>query len=223
MELQVEDGLRLAVGKFPALDHPLFGFLGRLAAANELDQFVQNVEGLLEAEQDVLALLGLAQLVARAAEHDVAAMLEEEAQELDETHLARLTAGDGQQDHAEGLLHLRKLEEVVQDDLGLFAAFNLDDDAHAVAVGFVAHVGDAFDLLVLHEIGDALDQARLIHLIRNFGDDDILAVFADLLDGSLGACGEAAAAGLVGLLDAFAPGNVAAGGEVRPLYEFHDV
>ena len=79
------------------------------------------------------------------------------------------------------------LEEVVEDDLRFFAALDFDDDAHAVAVGFVAHVGDAFDLLVLHQFGDALDQARLVHLVGNFGDDDVLAVLADALDRGLGA------------------------------------
>ena len=42
---------------------------------------------------------------------------------------------------------------------GFFAALQLDDDAHAFAVGFVTHVGDALDLLVLDKFGDALDEA----------------------------------------------------------------
>ena len=48
-----------------------------------------------------------------------------------------------QHDDAEGGLQLRVLVELVQDDLRLRVALELDDDAHAVAVGLVAQVGDA--------------------------------------------------------------------------------
>jgi hypothetical protein len=40
-------------------------------------------------------------------------------------------------------------------------ALQLDDDAHAVAVGFVADVGDALDALVAHQFGDLLDHRSL--------------------------------------------------------------
>src|SRR2546426_5211833 len=57
-----------------------------------------------------------------------------------------------------------------------FTALQLDDDAHAFARGFIAHIGDAFELLGLRQFGDALDQPRLVHLVRNFRDDDAFAV-----------------------------------------------
>jgi hypothetical protein len=40
--------------------------------------------------------------------------------------------------------------------------------------------------LVAHEIGDLLDHRRLVHLIRDLGDDDRLALLAHLLDMGLG-------------------------------------
>ena len=61
---------------------------------------------------------------------------------------------------AEHGLERRLREQVVQHDLGDFAALELDDDAHAVLVGLVAQAsGDALDLLVAHQLGDALDAA----------------------------------------------------------------
>src|SRR5262249_43244995 len=45
---------------------------------------------------------------------------------------------------------------------------------------------------------DALDQVRFVDLIRNFGDDDGLAIFGEVLDRSLGAHHEASAASAVG-------------------------
>ena len=86
-------------------------------------------------------------------------------------------AGDNRQrDDAERLLQLRLLVQVVQHDLADFAALQLDDDAHAVAIRFVAQVGNAFERLVAHQLGDALEQPRLVQLIRNLGDDDLLAI-----------------------------------------------
>ena len=62
---------------------------------------------MLVAEQDVLALARLAQFVLRAAAHHVDAVLDEEAQQVEQAQLARLAGDDRQQDHAERFLHLR--------------------------------------------------------------------------------------------------------------------
>ena len=56
------------------------------------------------------------------------------------------------------ILQLRVLVEVVENDFGLFAALQFEDDAHAVAIALVANFGDAFDLLVVDERGDVLDE-----------------------------------------------------------------
>src|SRR5208282_200709 len=96
-----------------------------------------------------------------------------------------------------------------------------DDDAHAFAVGLVADVGDALELFELHEFGDMGDEPRLVHLVGDFGDDDVLAVLRFLLDGGLGAHGKGAPAGLVGLGDALAPADVAPGGKIGAGNDFH--
>ena len=123
----------------------------------------------------------------------------------------------GQEDHAEGLLHAGVLVELVEDDFVLGAALELDDDAHAVAVGLVADVGDVVDDLFVDELGDALDEVGLVDLVGDLGDDDGLAAAGDLLEAALGAHHEAAAAGGVGLAEVAAAVEEAAGGEVGAL------
>ena len=71
----------------------------------------------------------------------------------------RPAAGNRQHDDPERRLQLGVLVEVVQDDLGHLAALQLDDDPHAVAVGFVAQVRDAFDRFLAVQLGDVLDAA----------------------------------------------------------------
>ncbi len=96
-----------------------------------------------------------------------------------------------------------------------FVAFQLDHNAHAFAGRFVANIGNTFDLFRLHEVGDPFDQARFVDLIRNLGDDNVLAVLAGLFNRSLRAHGEAAAARPVRSLNAFAARNVRAGRKIR--------
>ena len=145
---------------------------------NNFDDIIDVIERDVVPDQNVLARFGFAQIELRAPAHDFDAVLDEQLQQRQQAQFARLPVHDRQQDHAERFLHLRELEEVVQDNFRLFAAFHFDDDAHALAVGFIAHVGDAFDFFRLHQFGDALDQARLVDLVGNFGDDDALAVLA---------------------------------------------
>jgi hypothetical protein len=113
------------------------------------------------------------------------------------------------------------LVELVEDDLRDHAALELDHQAHALAVGLVAQVGDLGDLLVVDELGDLADQAAvaaLLHLEGQLGDDDRLLALADLLGVGARAHPHATAAGLVGLADAAVAEDHAAGREVRALH-----
>ena len=64
------------------------------------------------------------------------------------------------------------LIQLVQYDARGTVAAQLNDDAHTAAVGLIAQIGHAVDLLVADEFGDLLDEARLVDLIRELGDDD---------------------------------------------------
>ena len=190
--------------------------LGRgLRGADERDHRVEVVEGDAQALEDVGPGLGLAQLELDAAADDLAAELDEVLDHLEQRQHPRPAGDDRQHDDAEGLLQLGVLVEIVEDDLADLAALQLDDDPHAVAVGLVADVGDALDGLVADQVGDALDQLRLVDLVGDLADDDLLAIaLLHLLDLGLGAHLDAAAAGDVGLVDAAPADDQAAGREV---------
>ena len=137
-----------------------------------------------------------------AADH-FAAEVDEVLDHFEQAEHLRPAGDDRQRDDAERLLQLRLLEQVVQHDFGDFAALQLDHDAHAVAIGFVAQIGNAFERLVAHQLGDAFEQPRLVQLIRNLGDDDLLAIaLLRRFDLGLGADLDRAAAGQRGLVDA---------------------
>src|SRR6202043_1449951 len=100
-------------------------------------------------------------------------------------------------------------------DLADLAAPQLDDDAHAVLVGLVtqAVAGDAVDQLLAHQLGDALNETRLVDLVGKLGDHDRLTIAsADVLDAHARAHRQAAAAGAVGGGDFLCAVDDAAGG-----------
>ena len=158
LQLHVEDGLRLDLAE-AELRHQAVARLGRvLRRADERDHRVEVVERDLQALEDVGARLGLAQLELGAPAHDLAAELDEVSISSTSVQHLRPAADDRQHDDAEAALQRRVLVEIVQDDLADLAALQVDDDAHAVAIGLVADVGDAFDRLLAHQLGDPLDQ-----------------------------------------------------------------
>jgi len=67
----------------------------------------------------------------------------------------------------------------------------------------VAKVRDSLDRLVAHELGDLLDELRLVDLVRDLGHDDRRPIaLRRFLDGDPGPDRDRPAAGLVGLHDA---------------------
>ena len=210
LQAHVEDGLRLHIAELPALDEAALRFLRRPAAADQRDQLVEDVERFDETFEDVGALFGLAQVEARAADDDLFPVLDEVTEHRREVHDLRLVVDDGQEDDAERRLHLRVAIQVVQHDLGDGIALQLDDDAHAFAVGLVAQIGDAFDALVVNQLGDLLDQALLVRHVRNLRHDDLLACrLLRCLDDGARAHLNDAAAGLVCLVDSLEAVNEA--------------
>ena len=131
--------------------------------ADELDDLVDVVERDLQAEQDVLARLGLLQLEAGAPGDHVAPVLDEVLQHLLERRgLRGWPSTMASSDDAEDVCSVGVLVELVQDDLRHRVLLQLDDDAHALAVALVAHVGDALDALLAHQLGDAARRSRAL-------------------------------------------------------------
>ena len=120
-------------------------------------------------------------------------------------------------------LKRRLREQAVEHDLRVGLALQLNDDAHTVAVGFVADVGDALEPLFVDLIGHALDEHPLVDLIGDLRDDDALAVLAEFLDLGAGAHRDASLAGGVHAADARAAEDQPLCREVRPLNVLHEV
>ena len=98
---------------------------------------------------------------------------------------------------------------------------DVDHDPHSLAVGLIVQVADALDALVLDQVGNVLNEARLVDHIGDLGDDDLGAAVLLFLNGGAAAQGDLAAAGGVGGTDAAAAHDDAGGGEIRALDVLH--
>ncbi len=165
-ESHVEDGLGLELGQVEPLHEVGPGVVHLARLADRLDHRVEVVEGDLEALEDVRPGARLAEVELGAAPDDLAPMVEVVDEDAAQRERLRLAVDEGQHVHVEGQLHRRVLEQVVEDLVRIGVALELDVDAHPVAVGFVAQVADPLDPLVLDQLGDLLEQAGLVDLVR---------------------------------------------------------
>ncbi len=206
---------RHVLGRPVALHQGFARLLGVLGGADQLDHLVDIGDRDGEADQHVGAVARLAEQELGAAGDDLFAECDEGREQVLQRHHQRAAAVERHDVRAERGLQRREAVELVEHDVGHRLALELDHHAIALAVALVAQVGDAVDLLLAHQFGDALDHRRLVHLVRDFGDDEGFAFLADGLDLDLAAHHDRAAAFLVGRVDAVAAEDDAAGREIR--------
>ena len=158
------------------------GFGGRGRRADDAHDLVEIGDGDDQAEQQVGALAGLGELELGAPGDHLLAEAHEAFDDVAQVQRLGPAAADGEHVGREARLGLGVAPELVEDDVGRGVALQVDDDAHALAVRFVANVGNALDALVLDRVRDALDQAVLADLIGDGGEHDRAAVAAAFLD-----------------------------------------
>ncbi len=147
----------------------------------------------------------------------LATVTDERFQHRAQAKQARLSIDQRHHIDAEHALHRGVLIEVIEHYIAHLAPAQLDDDAHAVLVGLVAQLGDALDLLFLDQLGNTLDEARLVYLVRQLGDDDAgLAAAFVVLEVRTGTDKHTPTPGTVGFTDACGAVDDARRGKIRP-------
>src|SRR5690606_9782521 len=191
---------------------------------DQLDHRVDICQRHGQAFEDMALFTRLAQFVYGAAGHHFTAVTDKRLKHLLEVERFRLAINERDHVDAEHAFHLRLAVQVVEHHFRHFTLAQLDNDAHAVLVGLVTQLGNALDLLFLDQLGDLLDQPRLVHLVRNLGNDDgLLATTLHILDFCTGTGVDTATAGAIRLHDAGATVDDAGGGEIRALDVFHQL
>ncbi len=223
-ERHVQDVVRLDLAELELL-HQLAARLVRvLRPPDHPDDGVEVVQGDQQSLDDVVALLGLLQLEARAPRDDVDLVVDVVPDDLRHVQGARHAVDEREHDHPEAVLQLCVLVELVEHDLRVRAALQLDHESHALAPArVVVDVRDVLHAARAVQLRDLLRQARLVDLVGQLRDDDPLPAAGPLLDRADRADLDGAAPGLVGVLDPVTAHHDRAGREVRTLDELHQV
>ena len=129
------------------------------------------------------SIAGFAQIEYRPPCHDFASVRQECFEDLLQIQELWLPLMQRHHVDAEHTLQRRLLEQVVQYNVTHLALPELNDDAHTVFVRLIAQFADALNAFVAHQVGDLLDEPRLVYLVRQLGDDNgLFATLSDLLD-----------------------------------------
>ena len=124
----------------------------------------------------------------------------------------------------EHVLQLRLSKQVIDHYFAGLTTLDFNHHAQTIFIRLIAQFGDAFNLLLFHQLGDLLDQPRLIHLIRQLGDDDVVATgFVVVLNGVASAHINTSTACTIRRQNARAAIDNGTGGEVRPGDILHQV
>src|SRR5690606_27277613 len=224
IQLELQDRVGLFFVQLEAADDLLRGVRLALALADDLQDLVEGVEDGLEAFQDVDAALQRPQLVLQAPRDDFHAEGQEVPEDLSEIEALRapelrvLRGDQARQVDGEVRLEGSVLVKVREDLLLVGVLLEIDLDADVVRRD-VPHVRDQGHLAGGDDLGDALDQRRLVHAVGDARDVDGLRA-ALLGAGFPGAADlEGALAGLVHLLDLLGGGHdLSTRREIRALH-----
>ena len=182
---------------------------------NDADHFVDVRVREQQAFDRVLPLPRSLQQELRPATNDRHAMPQVLLQHLLDVERSRLAVDQRQEDDRERVLQRRELIELVEHDVGVGVALDFENQTNRLfQIAFVAIGRDAFDLFVVDQFSNPLDDPIARLLVGNFRDDDSLAVLAELFDASAGADQDRTAAREVAATDAAATADDAAGRKV---------
>ena len=134
-----------------------------------LDHLVEGRDGDQLAFEHVAAALGLAEQVFRPPADDPDPVLQVLLHHRLERQRLRPAVDQGQHDDADRPLQRRELVELIQNQVRVGVALQVDDEPDRLAVAgarFVPHRGDALDPLVLDQLADLLGQPVAGLLVR---------------------------------------------------------
>ncbi len=181
------------------------------------------VNGNTQALQNVGAGLGPGQIVPRAADDHLAAMIYKAGESRAQIEQHGAVVHHSQHIDAKAGFQRRVLVQGIDDNVRYSAALEVNNHADALAVRFVPQVGNAVYLVIIDEGRNLFHQHGLVEAKGNFADDHGLQALFALLHLHAAAHLHGTAPGVVGIVQPLAGIDKAARGKVRSLDHVHEV
>ena len=134
----------------------------------------------------------------------------------------RYSAVKCKENNAESCLHFGHFVKIIEHNLCVCISLYGDFDVHTVSVGVVLQIGNAFNSLVLDEVGNFFNKSSFVYAVRKFGYDNLKSVVFGFLD--FGSCtnNDFASAGSISFSYALCTHNYAVGRKVRTFDVLHN-
>ena len=217
-EGHLNDRLSLNIGETEALHQGSLGLGYRLGGLHYLNDLVDIVKSDLVALVDVRSRKSLVKLKLCAAGYNALLMLDITVEDLGKGESLGLAVEKSKHIYSAGVLKLCVFIKLIEDYLSVCVTAMLDDDTHTRSARFVAHIGDALDLLFLNEVSNALAKKALVNAVGDLGNDDAVLI---LLHRSAGSDHNSASARGISLDYAVLAVDYRVCGEIGTLDELH--
>ena len=223
LQAHVKDGLGLHLVKPEAGHEVRPGLVRALCRTDKGNNFVNIVDGRAQALKDMGPGFRLVQIIARAADNNLAPEIQEGGESRLQVEQDRPVVHHGQHVDAEAGFKAGVLVEVLDNDIGNDAAAQVHHDADAAPVRFVTQIDNAVYLALVDQLGNLFHQDGLVYAIRYFRDDKGLGVLVPVLYLDTAADFYRPASGMVRIAQALAREDYALCGKVRPLHHVHQL
>ena len=193
-----------------------------VGCTDDFDNFVDVVKRNNQTLKDMGAFFGACQIITRAAQNNITLVINVVHQCILQRKNLGHAIDQRQHIHTETRLQLRRLEQLIQHNLGHGILLELNDDVDAMTVGSVVDVADFGQFLVAHELAEFFKQTLTVHLIGNFFDNN--GRFAVLAFDNFTLCAnrQRSTTRFVGILDTLAAHNDATRGEIGTREDRHE-
>ena len=205
-----------------ALVHALLCLSIILRAANDVDNLVDVINCGQKAFQNMDALLSLIQVKLSTTTYNINLVIDVVTQNLAKRERTRNAVNQGQVNDAKVRLKLSLFVQVIQNNLWYRITLEVQNNAHTLTVGLIAHVRDAFNFLLVDCLSNLLLEKTLVNLVRNLGNNKALTTTLNLLNVDFCADRNRTATSLVGILDALSAHDDATCWEVRTRKNGHE-
>ena len=214
-QTHLKDCFTLNLIQAKALVHALLCLSIILRAANDVDNLVDVINCGQKAFQNMDALLSLIQVKLSTTAYNINLVINVVTKNLAEGKRTRNTVNQSQVNDAKVGLKLSLLIEIVQNNLWYSITLEVQNNAHTLTVGLIAHVRDAFDFLLVDCLSNLLLEKTLVNLIWNLSNNKALTTALNLLNVDFCADRNRTAASLVSVLDALSAHDDATCWKVR--------
>ena len=149
---------------------------------DECDNFINMIQSLEKTFQNMGTCLCFVEIEFGTPCNNVLLMLEIIVDDVTEVQDTGFAVHEGKHVGTEGFLKRSVFVQEIQDNLRINILFQLDNDTHAVSVGFITDVGYSFNPLVTYKIGNFADQCGFVDHVGDFSDDDTAAAVPHIFD-----------------------------------------